>query len=54
MIASGWTFEAAVKLIFADNTTVAADIEAENCKSDILRGLWRVYKKDVESEQISE
>lgn len=54
LIASGWTFEAAVKLIFADNTTVAADIEAENCKSDILRGLWRVYKKDVESEQISE
>lgn len=54
LITSGWTFEAAVKLIFADNTTVAADIAAENCKNDILRGLWRVYKKDVESEILPE
>lgn len=54
VIDSGWTFEAAVKLIFADNKTVEADITAEGCKNDILRGLWRVYKKDVESEQISE
>lgn len=53
IITSGWTFEAAVKLIFADNTTVAADIAAKDCKSDILRGLWRVYKEDVLSEQIT-
>lgn len=54
LITSGWTFEAAVKLILSDNTTVAADIAAEDCKNDILRGLWRVYKKDVESESLSE
>lgn len=54
VISSGWTFEGAVKLIFAENKAVEADITAEGCKNDILRGLWRVYKKDVESEPVSE
>ena len=35
-------------------TETSPVIAAENCKNDILRGLWRVYKKDVESEILSE
>lgn len=49
-----WTFESAVKLIFADNQAVANAIAEKDCQSDILRGLWRIYKEDVEREQISE
>lgn len=49
-----WTFEAATKLIFADNERVQKDIATVDCKDDLMRGLWRLYKKDVESEQIPE
>lgn len=47
-----WSFERAVKLIFADNKYVQKEIEKQNCKNDILRGLWRAYKQDVESETL--
>lgn len=48
-----WTLENAVKLILEDNVAVQKDIEAQGCKDDIVRGLWRVYKQDVESEKLN-
>lgn len=52
LVSNDWTFEGAVKLIFADNKYVQEEIEKQGCKNDILRGLWRAYKQDVESETL--